>query len=304
MFMQKKKYIDIVRENFVCQKVNDPVNKEACNALINCFQEFNIVSFYKFMSLTSEYTISNIENEVFHFSRIDQLNDPFEFANEVDVANERARREEILNCCIFMEQPTEAEIDEFINPSSARKVMNEIKEYTFVYSLTTSFDNPPMWSAYAGDYNGVCVEYDALELFKRYIWRLSPVEYVDKVPSAEYDMDLDSILKFIHQSCTTKRIKWRDEDEWRITKIAYADKLTTLNETMPLKSITLGKNVSRADRRKLLMICKEKGIPLYEIEVKEGTYNLGRKIIDDNTIKQNGDNRKRRLWSKLFVKNN
>lgn len=301
MFMQKKKYIDIVRENFVCQKINDPVNKAACNALINCFQEFNIVSFYKFMSLTSKYAISNIENEVFHFSRKDKLNDPFEFANEIDVTSERARREELLKCCVFIEQPTATELEEFLNPSSAWEVMNEIKEYTFIYSLTTSYDNPPMWSGYAGDYNGVCVEYDAWELFKRYNWMLSPIEYVERVPSAEYDMDLDSILKFIHQSFTTKGIKWRDEDEWRIIRIAYADKLTTLNETMPLKSITLGNKISEADRRRLVRICKRKGIPLYEIVVKQGTYNLSRKLIDTNEVKINGNNRKKTIWSKLLV---
>ena len=43
------------------------------------------------------------------------------------------------------------------------------------------------------------------------------------------------------------------------------------------KSITMGKNVSSEDKKKLRKLCEEKGIPLYEIEIPEGTYNLRRK---------------------------
>lgn len=298
--MLKKKYVDIVRENFVCQETNSPVNTEACDALIDCFKMLNISSFYKFMSLKSRYTMPNVENDVFHFSRIDQLNDPFEFANIIDVAREKERREEGLKNIVFIEEPSEEELEEFVNPTLAQKVINEIKSYTFVYSLTTSFDNAPMWCSYAGDYNGICVEYDAIEVFRKYNWRLTPIEYVDQVPSSEYGIDQDSILKFIHRSCTTKSKKWRDEDEWRITKIEYVNRAKKLNETMHPKSITMGKNVSTEDKKKLWKLCEEKGIPLYEIEIPEGTYNLRRKLVQvegGNVVKG-----KQSIWTRLFKK--
>lgn len=296
--MLKKKYNDIVREKFVCRDTTSPVDTEACDALLDCFRIINIPSFYKFMSLKSEYTMSNIENDVFHFSRIDQLNDPFEFANIIDVELEKERRKEALKYVVFIEEPTEEEIEEFVNPTSAQKVMNEIKGYTFVYSLTTSFDNAPMWYSYAGDYNGICVEYDSIELFRKYNWRLTPIEYVDQVPTSEYGIDTDSILKFIHRSCTTKSIKWRDEDEWRITKIEYVNKTKILNETMSPKSITVGKNVSVEDKERLWKLCREKGIPLYEIEISEGTYSLSRKLVQGevgNVVKS-----KPSIWTRIF----
>lgn len=57
---------------------------------------------------------------------------------------------------MFIEQPTEEEIQEWIN-TDAYKVMNAIKEHTLVYSLTTNYNNAPMWSTYANDYNGITI---------------------------------------------------------------------------------------------------------------------------------------------------
>lgn len=278
--MKKKLYNEFVRDNFVCRSINEPVNEVACEKLIDHFIGFEIVSFYKFMSLESAFTLSNIKNNIFHFSLIDQLNDPFEFANEVDVIQEIKRRNELLKHVTFIEEPTEDEIKEFLNPSKAQSVMNQIKEYTFVYSLTTTFDNAPMWYSYAGDYNGICVEYDAIELFKKYSWRITPVEYVDEIPIAEYDMNEENILKFIHRTCTTKNRKWINEDEWRITKIEYYKKIKELNEVIKPKSVTIGKKVSNESKKRLFQICKKQDILVYELCVSSDSYKLERKLVN------------------------
>lgn len=85
----KKEYIDIVRNDFVVMKTSDSLNKNTAERLIELFKGMNITSFYKFKSLASNYTIPNIENDVFHFSLIDNLNDPFEYSYKIEIEKEK-----------------------------------------------------------------------------------------------------------------------------------------------------------------------------------------------------------------------
>lgn len=273
----KKEYIDIVRNDFVVMKTSDSLNKNTAERLIELFKEMNITSFYKFKSLASNYTIPNIENDVFHFSLIDNLNDPFEYSYKIEIEKEK-KRSEILKYIKFIEEPSIKELEDWIN-TDAYKVMDAIRAYTLVYSLTTSFDNAPMWASYANDYNGVCIEYDAIEIFKNYYWKLTPIEYTKRIPESVYSSNQNEILKFIHKTCISKDQKWKNENEWRITAIQFSDKKKERNDTIKPKSIIIGKNVSEENKKKLYEICDYKEIDLYEIKVDSHSYQLVRKKI-------------------------
>lgn len=275
----KREYIDVVRNNFVIRTTNDSFNEQAANRLIDIFRKMNISSFYKFKSLISEYTIPNLQDDIFHFSLITELNDPCEYSYKIDIEEERKKRIEILRHIIFIEEPSRQEINDWVN-TAAYKMMNAIREYTLVYSLTTSFDNAPMWYAYANDYNGVCIEYDAMDIFAKYNWRLTPIEYVGEVPRAEYQMEQNEILQFIHRTCVSKSRKWENEDEWRITSIQYNDKKKERNDIIKPKSIIMGNKILEEDRNKLFHLCDRKDIKLYEIEVDAESYQLRRKQVN------------------------
>lgn len=275
----KREYIDVVRNNFVIRTTNDSFNEQAANRLIDIFRKMNISSFYKFKSLISEYTIPNLQDDIFHFSLITELNDPCEYSYKIDIEEERKKRIEILRHIIFIEEPSRQEINDWVN-TAAYKMMNAIREYTLVYSLTTSFDNAPMWYAYANDYNGVCIEYDAMDIFAKYNWRLTPIEYVGEVPRAEYQMEQNEILQFIHRTCVSKSRKWENEDEWRITSIQYNDKKKERNDIIKSKSIIMGNKILEEDRNKLFHLCDRKDIKLYEIEVDSESYQLRRKQVN------------------------
>ena len=239
----------------------------------------NISSFYKFKSLISEHTIPNLQDDIFHFSLITELNDPYEYSYKIDIEEERKKRIEILRHIKFIEEPSRQEINDWVN-TDAYKMMNAIREYTLVYSLTTSFDNAPMWYSYANDYNGICIEYDAMDIFAKYNWRLTPIEYVDEIPRAEYQMEQNEILQFIHRTCVSKSRKWKNEDEWRITSIQYNDKKKERNDIIKPKSIIMGNKILEEDRNKLLQLCDRKDIKLYEIEVDSESYQLRRKQVN------------------------
>lgn len=275
----KKEYIDIVRNNFVIMRTTDPTNKQATDRMIDVFKKMNISSFYKFKSLESKYTIPNLEQDILHFSLITQLNDPFEYSYKIDREEEIKKRLELLKYIEFVVEPSKQELDEWIN-TDAYKTMNSIREYTLVCSLTTSFNNAPMWASYANDYNGICIEYDAIEIFVKYNWRLTPIEYTDQIPKSDYSTELNGILQFIHKTCISKNVRWENEDEWRITCIQYGDKKKERNDIIKPKSIIMGNKVSKENKKKLLQICNLKDIKLYEIEIDADSYQLVRKQIN------------------------
>lgn len=279
----KKEYRDIVSNNFVIMKKSDPLNERAADKLVDVFKKMNINSFYKFKSLASKYTIPNLENDMFHFSLINQLNDPFEYSYKIDIDEERKKRIDILNCIGFIQKPSEQKIKDWVN-TEAYKTMDSIREYTLVYSLTTTFDNAPMWTLYANDYNGICIEYDAMEIFVKYNWRLGPIEYTDEIPKTDYSNTPNGILQFIYSTCISKNKRWKNEDEWRITYIQFSDKAKERNDIIKPKSIIMGNNVSEENRKKLFKICDCKDIKLYDLELDSDSYQLIRKQINDKIL--------------------
>lgn len=87
----KREYINVVRNNFVIRTTNDLFNEQAANRLIDIFRKMNISSFYKFKSLISEHTIPNLQDDIFHFSLITELNDPYEYSYKIDIEEERKK---------------------------------------------------------------------------------------------------------------------------------------------------------------------------------------------------------------------
>ena len=98
-------------------------------------------------------------------------------------------------------------------------VFDKIKAHTFIYSLTTSYNNHLMWAHYANSYNDICVEYDAMELFKKYYIFIAPVEYSEHIPQIEYNASSCDRIRYLHECCSTKEKCWQYEEEWRIIKI-------------------------------------------------------------------------------------
>ncbi len=278
MNLNEKNYLDYIRYNFVNATVYDPPNQESLFALSRMFTQFNIASFFKFMPLNNQYSIGNLENDIFHFSLISDLNDPAEFAYDIGIEKEIEHRKALLSCCIFVENPTEEEIKNFLTPEG-KKLLDEIKEYAHVYSLTKTYNNLPMWASYADNRKGVCVEYDAYGLFAKYGWLLAPVEYVDDIPRINYDCKENEVLEYLHRICFSKSRRWSYEDEWRVLKIRYVTKEKLINDTVKPISITIGDNADSLDVARIREICLSKNIPLYRICIPEGSYEIKRELI-------------------------
>ena len=277
--LTKKEYNEYLRKSFICIRKDDPPESYDFNGLINAYKSFNIKSFYKYSSLESPYTIDNLNKSTFHFSLIQDLNDIFEFSyNVYDVGKEISNRKELLSHIVFIEEPTKQEINNFVDVrSSLKNVFDKIKAHTFIYSLTTSYNNYLMWAHYANSYNGICVEYDAMELFKKYYIFIAPVEYSEHIPKIEYNASSCDIIRYLHECCSTKEKCWQYEEEWRIIKIDLCEKRSAMNDYMKPKSITVGYNANPKDIEKIKQICNKNDILFYKLDkANDGTFKTVR----------------------------
>lgn len=177
------------------------------------------------------------------------------------------------------------------------KYLPAIRE--FLSKLTIScfsvsgWDNQLMWSHYANSYAGICVEYDFTRI-NDCIGFIYPVVYSSTRPTLSLqdlgiegfdlenkdlercEVDMTSVFAYL----LSKNTCWSYEKEWRIIDIgeSYTPKFIDLPF---VKSITFGLNVDLLCKRLLWDVCREKGIPCYEIVLNTENYDLNRKLLDE-----------------------
>lgn len=147
---------------------------------------------------------------------------------------------------------------------------------TGIGSLTENNKSQVMWEMYANHYKGICIEYDFTNEYQSMI-DILPVVYGIKnkdnfililvnivIDSLMYHFssgalnNLDNIKKFVYLYLT-KYNEWSFQKEWRIIGEAASK-----YKVKKIKSIYLGKNISKTNREKIIKIARKKGINLYQ----------------------------------------
>ena len=129
-----------------------------------------------------------------------------------------------------------------------------------------------MWATYANCHQGFCVEYTVQPNIKEYekiYYNLFPVIYCkmrsnitqyiaenrDQMPDEEYLWNL-----YFH-GALRKSIDWAYQNEWRLL-LPYGIKDKDYNvEFFPITKVYLGNKMSKENRKEIISICKDKGIP-------------------------------------------
>lgn len=148
----------------------------------------------------------------------------------------------------------------------------EAREKMGICSLADSPNNEELWKNYAKDSTGYCVEYEMEDYeFNNFLY---PVDYVEE---RRTNLVVQLVKSFIGQMITrlnhnqlqadessylrlftTKNIKWDYQKEWRL----LGDANTKL-KAPKIKTIYLGKNVSKENEEKINELAKLNG---YEVK--------------------------------------
>ena len=223
------------------------------------------------------------------------FNDPFDCVINVDYYSEaeRIRRnyfKDFLGDDDLVEYllSFDSNEDGLLKIAESLKELNEDKnsylENSIYVSCFSEFDNLKsirMWAHYANNHSGVCLEYDFDDVKNASPFGCIPVRYTDDynylVDANDVSQNVANYLKFF-----TKAKEWAHEREWRV-----AQKNETLNMNgykvsfdLPV-SIYLGCKISDKLKEDIISICKDKGISLYQMKMKPGSFEIYPELLEN-----------------------
>lgn len=159
------------------------------------------------------------------------------------------------------------------------KLAEKMKNLFLVGCLCTSYKNRLMWSHYADSHKGFCIEYDFSEPEDELLSKLPlPVVYSEKRPSVPWkaainnsEENMEEAYAEIMMGLLTKDKDWEYENEWRILIGATEDSELVMPK---VSCIYLGASIEKENRDKVIAIAKERNIPVKQMKVDRGAYDL------------------------------
>jgi hypothetical protein len=198
-------------------------------------------SLFKFSKI-SEYTYSSLINKAVFLSKAIDLNDPFELDIDFDITLSKQEK-----TALGLKEPLDnKELDEILN--NAKNKLNEMLDRNRILSLSSNPYELLMWSHYADEHKGICIEYD-----RKSCCLLKDKHHCQKViyPHNEQKTKIKLIpLVFAYEEVkelfdtiifARKASNWKYENEWRLV-LEDSDNIGVqlLHDSVKIKSITFG----------------------------------------------------------------
>lgn len=166
-----------------------------------------------------------------------------------------------------------------------KKMNQAIDDAVYIVSLSTDHKNRLMWSHYADNHRGFCIEYDfGADVLKDDGTIVLPVTYSSIRPKIPYETMLFSekqtsrnvnsqnIDERFFFSMLTKDEIWSYEKEWRILIPAKEEAMNI--PAPPVSCIYLGAYCSEENEEKIKALVQDWNIPIKKMVVDRGDYSL------------------------------
>ena len=144
-----------------------------------------------------------------------------------------------------------------------------------------------MWSHYANNHQGFCIEYETPDYSKEneniYL-NLFPVIYTNtrtSLTKLSFNWNATGLLShsdiwdFYKYCLLSKSLDWKYQQEWRL--ISCDTLLTDQNyncKFFKIKKVYLGNKMSAKDRLEIIDICKKQGIPYTGVTITPNQFNM------------------------------
>ena len=167
---------------------------------------------------------------------------------------------------------------------------SEIQEAANRFRISCFTENPYsmlMWSHYARGHQGFCIEYETPDYSDEnadLYHNLFPVIYTD-TRSDLTKMSLnwkstgrptnEELWDFYKYGLLSKSLDWKYQREWRL--ISYDDCITDSNyncKFFKIKKVYLGNKMQSDDRKEIITICKNKGIPYSGVTIAPERFEM------------------------------
>ena len=192
------------------QEYNDAVlNGDIKSAKKIVYENANNISLLKFFRGTM-LQLNTVMSGEFWLSNAKFFNDPYD---SLPLANMRSK----LQYDRYNPAERKLALEEYEKQVKSDAIAYSIQNSIFVTCLTeTSLSNLHMWSYYADEHKGFCVEYSLQKLLDNGA-NIFPVVYTEK-----WDADRNN-PEFSTQVALIKSIEWSHENEWRVVCVSPDD---------------------------------------------------------------------------------
>lgn len=238
--------------------------------------------FYKYCNLHNKYILSNILDQKIHVSVVSSFNDCFDSLpkinfNSLDLILSKYYKRRLNNTA-----------------GIHQAIFKWLKNFTnnlYCTCLTDDNNNLLMWTHYADNSKGICIEYDLLDVLDKYDTipipitysnrrnSLSPSYFIPKKFGVTYEEQIEKDRE-VASIYTTKAECWKYENEYRI----FTDVNKTGNhyiEGIKITAVYLGPRVSEDDAVKVLEVCKKIKCKVYLMKLDNVTFNYIPELIYD-----------------------
>lgn len=163
--------------------------------------------------------------------------------------------------------------------------MSEVKDSVRVVCLSEVYDSILMWSHYAQNHTGFCIEYD-FEENNMFYKRLYPVKYTkDRYAISKADMS-NSNTRWIYKTICSKSDVWSYEKEWRIVSANFEKmglkKLEgkyVFDLKTNIKAFYLGAKIAENFKEEIIKFGKNNNIHVYQMILSPNSYELNAQRI-------------------------
>lgn len=261
-----------------------------------------------------ESSIEIIQDDIIYIPYPSQLNDPFESVNKFDFTEliNRNVREDYVDYLIekFHFQIEKEKLDKkILRENLLEKIIPDLVEHYIkhredlyfkdysnygILSLTDNYNNILMWSHYADMHKGICLKFNTDKLIKSGLFESGCIVfYDDKYPTLDLlnfvSPVVDVEIKLLILLFFNKHISWKYENEYRIIKIFghHRDPKQLIEQRKvkitsdSIEEVILGSRFPVEKIHEIKSICKEKGIPLYQMKNVTSQYNIEKQLIQE-----------------------
>ena len=247
------------------------------------------IKLYKYVSLDNNHNtplnklkLKSILDASTWLSTKDNLNDPFELkSNFID----------------------DSKLIKFgWDPKICREVFESIQKSFLVGSFTTTHtDNMPMWTHYASNHRGYCIEYEVIN--SKFFYKVSYenqriglartiadyIVMVQKTMEGEaLDSSFDDIMRVLTHIPSVKHTSWEYENEFRIVylnanKESQGELVSNSDLGIKISKVYCGYKINNKNRMKLLNVCTKANVEVEDVYISEisPTFRLETKPVVD-----------------------
>jgi Protein of unknown function (DUF2971) len=160
-----------------------------------------------------------------------------------------------------------------------RMRMNKIK--VGIASFSDTKENELMWTHYAGNYTGICIEFYAHRLLRALPSDVNLIRMgYDDVPPRISARDMREMKETARRIFSQKKFNWTYEREWRI--LGPVGKIPICEKDV-VRSLYLGSRISSAHRQQILRVFRKSDIRIYYMNVIGYTHDWNRIDRQRNT---------------------